>query len=50
MKYWAFAFCTILLATVVAKDAAGQSSVAQTHVAAAKEAAIPQERGCEALG
>ena len=42
MKYWAFAFCTILLATVVAKDAAGQSSVAQTHVAAAKEAVSPK--------
>lgn len=42
MKYWAFAFCTILLATAVAKDAAGQSSVAQTHVAAAKEAVSPK--------
>jgi metallo-beta-lactamase class B len=39
-RYWAaFALCTILLATGVAREAKAQSSVAQTHVDAAKAVA-----------
>lgn len=43
MKHdWALALCAILLATGVASDVKGQSSVAQTHVAAAKELVSPK--------